>query len=203
MANTRYRKLVAVLIGIWFALSIAASAMNLYKNESDRPPLALGLAAITPILVFLAGTATSRDFRQFVLSLNARWLTIAQTWRIFGLIFIVLGAFHSVPLSFAIPAGVGDMVIGATAPFAARKLLNRSHTMGFVAWQVLGILDLIMAVSLGVASTLMTNTGPGMGLMTVLPLSLIPVFVVPLLFIFHLICVAQMQLAPGASALHA
>ncbi len=124
MTNVGYRKLTAGLIGAWFILSLSASSLNVFRNDSDRFVLPLVLAAIGPIMVFLPWFASSPAFRQFVRSLSPHALTIAQTWRITGFVFILLNAHGVLPGVFAIPAGLGDMAIGATAPLIARRLVN-------------------------------------------------------------------------------
>jgi hypothetical protein len=58
-------------------------------------------------------------------------------------------------------------------------------------WQALGIADLVMAVSLGTLVGILDPHGISTSPMTVLPLSLIPTFAVPLLLILHVICIAQ------------
>ena len=64
-----------------------------------------------------------------------------------------------------------------------------------MAWNVLGSLDLVLAVSLGVLASA-TPVGLLAGdvstrLMGQFPLSLIPTFFVPLLLIFHLIAMIR------------
>jgi len=65
----------------------------------------------------------------------------------------------------------------------------------FVAWNLLGMLDLVMAVTLGIlasASPLGVLAGEiTTQVMGTFPLSLIPTFFVPLLFIFHLIALGR------------
>jgi hypothetical protein len=56
---------------------------------------------------------------------------------------------------------------------------------------VLGILDLVSAVSLATTARLISPQAPTMVAMTVLPLSLIPTFLVPLFLMFHVISIAQ------------
>ena len=144
-----------------------------------------------PIVAFLLCFATSAAFRQFALSLNPRTLTFVQSWRIAGFTFLVLYAAGILPGVFALPAGGGDIAIGATAPLVAVKLANFNHRRGFIFWQILGISDLVMAVTLGTIARLISPDGVGTGVMTVLPLSLIPTFAVPLLIMLHVICIAQ------------
>jgi hypothetical protein len=58
-------------------------------------------------------------------------------------------------------------------------------------WHVLGTIDLVMAVGLGNAANLISPEGVQTSAMTVLPMSLISTFAVPLFLMFHFICVAQ------------
>jgi len=189
MNNPIYRRVTACLIAVWFVFALSASALHVFKT--NLLPVALGLAVTIPIVAFLLWFATSAAFRQFALSLNPRTLTFVQSWRIAGFTFLVLYAAGILPGVFALPAGGGDIAIGATAPLIAVKLANFNHRRGFIFWQILGISDLVMAVTLGTIARLISPDGVGTGVMTVLPLSLIPTFAVPLLIMLHVICIAQ------------
>ena len=91
------------------------------------------------------------------------------------------------------------MAIGLTATLAAWKLADPSHRNSFILWQALGITDLVTAVSVGTTAPLLSPHSPSMVAMTVLPLSLVPTFLVPLFFIFHVICIAQARAWKAAS----
>lgn len=186
-----YGKLTAGLIAGWFIFSLSASALHLFKNDSNRIGLAVGLAALIPMVIFSLWFAASGKFRQFALSLNPRTLTAVQSWRMIGFIFVLLQAYGVLPAIFAWPAGYGDMAVGATATLVAWKLANPLHRNGFILWQVLGIADLVNAVGLGTTAVLLSPHSVPMVAMTVLPLSLVPTFLVPLFLIFHVICIAQ------------
>ena len=189
MNNASYGRVTAGLIAVWFVFALSASALHVFKT--DLLPVALGLAVTIPIVAFVLWFATSAAFRQFALSLNPRTLTFVQSWRVAGFTFLVLYAAGILPGVFALPAGLGDIAIGATAPLVAIKLGNFNHRRGFIFWQILGISDLVMAVTLGTIARLISPDGVGTGVMTVLPLSLIPTFAVPLLIMLHVICIAQ------------
>ncbi len=194
-----YGKLTAGLIAAWFIVALSASALRLFTNDANRFGLAVAFAALTPIILFFLWFAASAKFREFVLSLNPRILTFIQAWRILGITFVILEARGVLPAIFALPAGYGDMAIGITAPFVAWKLVSPSHRVSFILWQFLGIADLVTAVTLGTTAGLLSPHGPSMVAMTVLPLSLIPTFIVPLLLIFHVICIAQARAWKGTS----
>ena len=186
-----YGKLATGLIAVWFLFALSASALHVFENNSNRIGLAVGIAALTPIVVFFLWLAASDSFRRFTLSLNPRILTSAQAWRMVGFTFVLLEARGALPAIFALPAGYGDMAIGATASFVAWKLASPAHRNSFVLWQLLGITDLVIAVSLGTTAGLISPQGPSMAPMTTMPLSLIPTFLVPLFVIFHVICIGQ------------
>ena len=195
--NAKYGRLTAVLLIVWLATSITASRLSIFHAGPKYgvfPLIAFGLSALLPIAFFLLWFTVSRRFRQFALSLNPMALTIAQTWRIGGITFVTLQVFHILPGVFAQPAGWGDFFIGITAPFVALYLARPGHKRLFLAWNIAGVFDLVTAITLGVLS----STGVGVlrppvstDAMTVLPLSLVPTFAVPLLLIVHIILITQ------------
>jgi hypothetical protein len=110
-------------------------------------------------------------------------LVAVHTWRIVGIAFLWGVSQGILPPAFGISAGVGDILIGVTAiPFAyiLRKGFSWSK-YALVVWSVLGIADLVNAISLGLitASELPGST------MTTFPWILIPIMGVPLALILH------------------
>jgi hypothetical protein len=110
-------------------------------------------------------------------------LVAVHTWRIVGIAFLWGVSQGILPPAFGISAGVGDILIGVTAiPFAyfLRKSFSWSK-YALVVWSVLGIADLVNAISLGLitASELPGST------MTTFPWILIPIMGVPLALILH------------------
>lgn len=110
-------------------------------------------------------------------------LVAVHTWRILGIAFlwgVYQGILHP---AFGIHAGVGDILIGVTAiPFAYFLMKGFSWSKyALVVWNVLGIADLVMAISLG----LITSPRFGISTMTTLPWVLVPTVGVPLALILH------------------
>jgi hypothetical protein len=193
--TAKYSKLTAWLIAAWFTFSLSASALHLFRTDPNRPPLPLLLAVLIPISIFSLWYLRSKPFREFTLSLNPKILTLVHIWRLEAFAFLVLYSYHILPGSFALPAGWGDIAIGATAFFTATRLANPNHKTSFIVWQLLGMTDLVVAISSGAAARFISPLDFASGIttapMTVLPLSLIPTFAVPLLLILHIICIAQ------------
>jgi len=188
--KTDYAKLTRVLISAWFALIVTASALHLVHAQPGKAPLGLLIAVLAPIFIFSVWYLRSNDFRAWILSLDPQALTRFHAWRIVGFVFVGLHTYHILPAIFALPAGWGDVIIGLTA-YTASDLASRRRRKGFVAWQLLGMLDLILAIGLGAASGLIDPHGLNTAPVTMLPLSLIPGFGVPFFFILHIISIAQ------------
>ncbi len=194
---SKYAKLSAGLLAAWLVFTLSSSALHLYVNAPNTPPIAFGLAVLTPIVVSLVWFASSPGFRQFLLSLSPRALTLVQSIRIAGFVFLVLGSYKILPAFFALSAGWGDIMIGATAPFAALWLTKPAHRKGFIFWQLLGIADLVNALAMGTLGGVIDPHGIPTAAMTVLPMSYIPTFAVPVCLILHIICIAQARRWPA------
>jgi hypothetical protein len=156
-----------------------------------------GSSSAVPILVFLAAVWVSSAFRSFVMAANLPLLTAVQAWRFAGFGFLALSAHQVLPGSFAWPAGLGDMAIGLTAPWAALTLARRpafAASWLFVVWNLLGILDLVNAVGLAAVNQIHATGAAGeitVAPMAELPLLLVPAYLVPLFFIWHLTALFQ------------
>jgi hypothetical protein len=190
------RSLTVATLVVWFLLAVAGSLIGVFDSE-PRPPLSLGLAAVIPVAVFAVCYLTSVRFQELVRSLDLRLLTLAQTWRVGGIVFLILLQRGALPGVFAIPAGWGDIAIGITAPIVAWYWRRPFPSKTFVVWNVLGSIDLVLAVTLGVLTS-QTSIGILAGdvttrLMGQFPLSLIPTFFVPLLLILHLISLNRVR----------
>jgi hypothetical protein len=188
---------VGVILAAWFGLAALVSARGLLVTELGQPPLPLLASVLLPVGVSVAVYASSARVRRFVRSGDPGLLTAIQSWRVLGLVFLVLMGFGLMPSAFALPAGIGDVAIGVTAPFVAWALAawgpRRAGGL-FVTWHWLGMLDLALAVGTGAsirASGADPTGGEQMVMMSQLPLSLIPAFAVPLFVILHLASLAQ------------
>jgi hypothetical protein len=127
------------------------------------------------------------------------WLVGVQLYRALGVIFLILYATGKLPSLFAWPAGIGDIAIGLLAPIVglAYARAPRNTASLVAAWNVFGILDLVIAVGTGflTAPSLLVpfETQPTSELMTVLPMVIIPVYLVPLSIVLHLASLVKLH----------
>ena len=174
-------RVVPVTAAIWFILAVAFSAVGGLARV-PFPGGQLVILALTAAAIF-AVTAVG-PVRAWVDSLSINTIVGFHAVRLVGVAFVVLGARGLVAPEFATRAGWGDVAaaLGAIAlalvpALRTRWLLN--------VWNAFGLLDLIVAVG---TATIVVATGriPGMQPILQLPLSLVPLFFVPVLVASHI-----------------
>src|SRR5207302_1651356 len=110
----------------------------------------------------------------------------------------------NLPTAFALPAGIGDVIVGLLAlPVAVYLRSGRRGGRGLaIAWNLLGILDLVNAIALGFLSApdplqLIVPDRPS--LIGGYPTVMIPAFAVPRSILIHALSLRQL-LRAGAGA---
>ncbi len=190
--NTRL--LVAIVLALWFVLVLFLGREGVFFRPPGSPPLPILLGVTVPIIAFLAAYFASATFKAFVLASDLRLGVAIQGWRVAGLGFLALYAYDILPGQFALPAGLGDMAIGLTAPWIALALIRQPAFAGssvFTVWNLLGILDLVVAMGTGALSSGFLAGNVTTAPMAHLPLVLIPAYLVPLFVMLHLAALFQ------------
>jgi hypothetical protein len=191
------RPAVWIALTAWLLLVVSLGAAGVFVGPPGTPPLPIAIGVAAPLGLFFAWLRLSQSFREFVLSLDLRLIAGMQAWRWAGLGFLSLYAHNVLPAVFALPAGLGDMAIGVTAPWIILALVRQpgfAARGAFIRWNVLGILDLLIAISIGTLSALFATGAPGeisTAPMASLPLLLIPAFLVPLFLMLHTAALMQ------------
>ena len=188
---------VSVALALWFGVVFLLGAQGAFVGSAGSPPLPIFFGFTIPLAVFFAANFGSGAFRAFVLGADLRLLTAIQAWRWAGFGFLSLYALGVLPGLFAFPAGLGDMAIGVTAPWILLGLIRDPSFVTrrrYVVWNILGIIDLVVAISMG---TICSGFLPGItgsvttSPMAQLPLVLIPAYLVPLFIMLHFAALSQ------------
>jgi hypothetical protein len=191
------RLAVPIALTAWLLLVVSLGAAGAFVGPPGTPPLPIAIGVAAPLVLFFAWLRLSQSFREFVLSLDLRLIAGMQAWRWAGLGFLSLYTHKVLPAVFALPAGLGDMAIGVTAPWIILALVRQPGFAAgsrFIRWNILGILDLLIAISIGTVSAFLTTGAPGeisTAPMATLPLLLIPAFLVPLFLMLHTAALMQ------------
>jgi hypothetical protein len=187
------RRALVVVSGIllgWLAATIALGRAGTYHvSAGGIPTIQYGI--FIPVAIGLVLLWRSELANRMLDAVPQPWLVGVQLYRALGVIFLVLYAAGQLPGLFAWPAGVGDIAVGLLAPlvgiaYARAPLENAGLVRG---WNLFGILDLIVAVTMGFATApsalRLIDVQPTSETMTVLPMVLIPAFLVPLSIVLH------------------
>jgi hypothetical protein len=186
--STRVGVGAALLFGGWLAVSSLVAGEGGYRSRVGHGvpwlPLALlgffGLLLALTRVPLIEQALTSRGAQQRLLS--------PHSFRAAGIVFVIAMLLGKLPALFAVPAGFGDIAVGVSTLWVARKVDEGSHAKPLVWFTVLGIADLVSALTLGALTGFLAivHVNPSAGLNADLPLAIVPTVGVPLLLAMHL-----------------
>ena len=187
------RARVTAALVAWFVLVVAAAAAGLFSSEFGFGTPALGVAVLVPVLVGVYAALRAPSFAAAMQAIPVELLIAVQGVRVLGVFFILLYAAGRLPAPFAPIAGWGDIVAGAAALPVAWLVLRRAQGWRTIAlvWNAFGLVDLAVAVGLGVTSAADSPVRLFFGAvdssaMSAPPWILVPGFLVPLFVLAHL-----------------
>jgi hypothetical protein len=159
----------------------------------------LPIAIFAPVLVGLVLLMRSKRVAAVLDAMPPSWLVGVQVYRIFGGIFLVSWARGSIPGVFALPAGIGDVLVGVLAlPVALYVSTGTSggRTAG-IAWNLLGLTDFVVAIAMGAMSSpgrlqVLSTDRPNVQIGTY-PTVMTPAFTVPSSIILHMLSLWQLR----------
>jgi hypothetical protein len=198
-ASGRLRTLV--FLAFWFFGAIGLGISGALATSG--PPLLLAATIATPLLLFAADGRFGHPLFGGLTALGLSALVAAQTYRVVGAVFVVAAADGALPAGFALPAGLGDVAVGMAAPFVAAAIVaGKPYARRLaVAWNLFGLADLIVAVTLGLAHSSSAlgflASSPTTDAVARYPLSLVPTFLVPISIILHVLALRRARSAPA------
>jgi hypothetical protein len=196
------RAVVFTVLALWLGLVTFLAARGAFIGRADSPPLPIFFGVAIPLALFFAAYFGWPAFRAFVLGADLRFVAAMQAWRWAGLGFLSLYAAGVLPGLFAFPAGLGDMAVGLAAPWIVMELVRRpsfAASRRFVVWNIFGVVDLAVALSMGVLCSGFIHGMSGLigGITTSpmarLPLVFIPAYLVPIFLMLHLTAFFQVR----------
>jgi hypothetical protein len=193
---------VALFLGAWLGavLLLAPGPGSLLARDRFYVSPLIPLFAVAGLGGAFLALRLSPALRRTLDAASLPAMIGVQLYRTIGIVFLVLLAQRQLPAHFALPAGWGDIAVGAAAPLVAFALARgvRGAVPLAVSWNVLGLLDLVVAVGMG-TGFLAPLLAPGLGsrvppaaAMGVFPLILVPAFVVPISVLLHLLALARL-----------
>jgi hypothetical protein len=185
----------AAVLGGWLVIDGLLARAGVYRlDPGEGVPWFLVTVAGTLISLLLA-TRIPLVSRILAAPGTPARLALPHTLRVVGVLFLIVMAQGHLPAAFALPAGLGDIAIGVAAPFVARRLARDSGHTGAVRFNVLGILDLVVAGIIGFLLLGIVEVTPSTAPLTLLPLALIPTGAVPLAVALHIVSLCRLRIA--------
>jgi hypothetical protein len=182
----------AALFGAWVGFAIAVAA----AGKLSSTPI-LGALVAFPLVTSAVLAAASPAVRSAMLSVPVPVVIGINVFRILGAQFLILASVGRLGGPFPLSAGWGDVLVGALAiPVAVLAMRVQASDPRIIAWALLGTLDLVAALVLGVVSgngspLQLIHAGAGSAAMQTLPWSLVPTVLVPLFLVSHAIVFAH------------
>jgi hypothetical protein len=188
---------VMIPFTLWLAVVWGAAINGVFRGGIGPVPLT-PLAIFLPVIIGVPILLRSRRIGQVLDAMPASWLVALQVYRVLGSAFLIGWALGAVPGVFALPAGIGDVITGllalpAAIAVAAGAIEGRKAA---IAWNIFGLLDFTVAISLGLATSpgplqlivpSIPNTTAG-----IYPTVMIPAFAVPSSILLHALSLRQL-----------
>jgi hypothetical protein len=168
------------IVALWGITAAVAGAFHVLKR---LPPLGGLITIAAATVAFSIAVLREGWLRDALRSIGVRRIVAFHIGRFIGFSFIWLQMKGSLPAEFAERAGWGDVVTAAGALVLIFFPDGPAFRRMLVAWNVFGLLDLIVAV--GTAAWLSATRPGSMIEITGLPLALIPLWLVPMLMASH------------------
>jgi hypothetical protein len=193
------RAATTVAVGAVIVLAgwVAVSAVLAYHGAYRSGPWVL-VAFVSILLALLASTRIPAVARTLTAPRAVVDLALPQAVRVVGGVFLLMMLLGRVPALFAVPAGLGDVATGLAAPWVARALSRGTGRRKAIWFNALGIVDIVVALSLGALVNLV-GTGSSGSALGVLPLVLIPTTALPLTATMHIVSLRRLTITSSSS----
>jgi hypothetical protein len=188
MKDSSKRVVILVLLG-WLCFAVGLSG---WFNNASAPAVAAIVWTLTALVLFACWKISL--IRVWALNVDVRWLVLLHVTRLFaGAYFLVLCQHDQLPCGFARPAGWGDIVIAVLALAVLGATRTQFAKTLLLTWNILGLIDIIFVVLNALQFGL--NDWQSMHALRELPLSLLPMFLVPLIIASHVLIFVRLARA--------
>ena len=178
----------------WLAVAFLVSLAGWFRNVS-APVVAITVWSLTVVALLLLWKIPA--LRHWVSITPLRWFVLFHVTRFVGFYFIVLYQRHRLPYAFAVPAGVGDVLVAITALLLSLspQFDHQPRRALLLLWNGFGFVDIVFVVFN--ALRLGLRDWQSMAAFRELPLSLLPTFLVPLVIVSHIVIFIRLIKAPA------
>lgn len=184
---------VRLVFWLWLGTAVLTGQQLLLQR---LPP-----AGVQGIILGLTGLLLYAYFRlaavrAWVDGLDLRTLVLLHVTRFIGIYFLVLYRRGYLPYDFAVPGGIGDIIVATLALVLVVAPLSAPSRLRYTRlWNIIGMIDISLVVLTAARLTLASPLQ--MRALTYLPLSLLPTFLVPLIIATHIVLFVRLARGQG------
>ena len=175
---------------VWLAAALLVGATG--QVATLEPPWPQVVILTLTAATLLAGRL-SPPVRKWARTVDVRVPVAFHLTRFVGLYFMYLARRGELPASFAIPAGLGDAAVATSAAvlLVTGSPETPSLRRAYFVWNVCGLVDIGFVVASAARHGLVDPAS--MHALLVLPLVLLPTFIVPLVIATHVLVFVRLR----------
>lgn len=170
------------LLAAWLCLALAVGMTGVFESAT-APIIGLTVWGLTALVLLALWKMPL--LRKWAITVDLRYVISLHLTRFIGFYFFLLCRQGQLPFAFAAPAGWGDIIVATAAVVLLALFRSRNWKRILLVWNTIGLIDIICVVFL--ALRLGIQDWASMHALRELPLSLLPMFLVPLILSSHVL----------------
>ena len=188
--HTRRTFIGVILFYLLYLTVVSIATFNGAFAAATLPPKIIQFTTI-PLLLFLMVVVFNTPFYKSLLKATPLdELILLHRFRLIGSLFIILMLFQLLPPTFALIAGLGDIITALSSIWVAKAIRERKNyaTRLAILWNSFGLLDILATSTTAVILTKVSiDTGAlGVDVLATFPFCFIPAFAPATIIFLHL-----------------
>lgn len=184
--------------GFWVILSfyilyliiVAIASLNGFFDAVMLPPKIV-LTTTLPLAIFVTIIYSTKICKKANSVLSLVDLVKVHIFRLIGSTFIILFFYDLLPTTFALFAGIGDVLTAISSVFVAKAILSKKSYARKLTyfWNTFGLVDILITSAMAIIFTKISidNGVQGVEILAEFPFCFIPAFAPPTIIFLHLL----------------
>jgi hypothetical protein len=166
-----------------YLVYVATLALKGVLDVDSLPPRTMVWGGLPLLIILFGWIGNTGLFKQILRSITLEALIKMHVFRVVGVFFILLYAYHLLPAKFAFFAGLGDIITALLAIPVAGMVATQQPgwKIAVYAWNIFGIMDIIDLLIVAVT----TGAGGNLREMAVFPFVWFPAFAPATILFLH------------------
>lgn len=184
----------AVFIGIllfyfFYLYAVGVASIKGVFDVATLPPKIVQLTTMPLLLFLMLVISNTKTYKDLLSITPVQHLIKLHIFRLIGGFFIALLLLDTLPVSFALIAGLGDMITALSSIWVAKTIQKEKPQAKKIAliWNAFGLADILCTSTLAVLFTKwsMENGTPGVDILATFPFCFIPAFAPATIIFLH------------------